>query len=110
MTGSNRETFDRLYEVITDRKKSPKEGSYTNRLFSGGIGAIGAKVLEEAGELVSAAREGKPEEVMHEAADLIYHTWILMAEAGVSLEDVRMELARREGVGGLEEKKGRKTE
>ncbi len=103
----NREAFDRLYGIIADRKKNPEEGSYTSRLFSGGIKAIGAKVLEEAGELVEAAQDRGPEEVVHEAADLIYHAWVLLAEAGVSPEQVREELAGREGVGGLEEKRNR---
>lgn len=104
----SREAFDRLYGVIADRKKNPKENSYTSRLFSGGIKAIGAKVLEEAGELVGAAGKKGAEEVVHEAADLIYHAWVLLAEAGVTLEQVREELAGREGVSGLEEKAGRK--
>ncbi len=106
----NREAFDRLYGIIADRKKNPKEGSYTSQLFSGGVKTIGAKVLEEAGELVEAARFKKPGEVVHEAADLIYHTWVLLAEAGISPEQVREELAGREGVSGFEEKAGRKGE
>lgn len=107
MTRSSREAFDRLYDVVTDRKRNPKESSYTSLLFSQGIEAIGAKVLEEAGELVEAARGKRHEEMIHEAADLIYHTWVLLAEADVTLEQVREELAKREGVGGLEEKKRR---
>ena len=104
----SREAFDRLYGVIADRKKNPAEGSYTSELFSGGLDIIGGKVLEEAGELVEASREKGPDEVLREAADLIYHTWVLLAEAGVTPEDVRKELARREGTSGLEEKAGRK--
>jgi phosphoribosyl-ATP pyrophosphohydrolase/phosphoribosyl-AMP cyclohydrolase len=103
----SREAFDRLYGVIADRKKNPVDGSYTSQLFSGGIETIGPKVIEEAGELVEAARDKKSGDVIHEAADLIYHAWVLLAEAGVSPEQVREELAGREGVGGLEEKKSR---
>lgn len=104
----SREAFDRLYGIIADRKKNPVEGSYTSKLFSGGLDMIGGKVLEEAGELVEASREKGPGEVLHEAADLVYHTWVLLADAGVTPEDVRRELSRREGVSGLEEKAGRK--
>jgi phosphoribosyl-ATP pyrophosphohydrolase/phosphoribosyl-AMP cyclohydrolase len=104
----SREAFDRLYGVILDRKKSPAVNSYTSQLFSGGIDTIGGKVLEEAGELVEAVRDKGPEEVIHEAADLIYHAWVLLAEAGVSPEQVREELAGRAGTSGLEEKASRK--
>lgn len=109
MTKENREAFDRLYGVIADRKKHPKDDSYTTQLFAGGIDAIGSKVLEEAGELVEAVRDKDSKEVVHEAADLIYHAWVLLAQAGVSPEDIREELARREGTSGLEEKEGRKN-
>jgi phosphoribosyl-ATP pyrophosphohydrolase/phosphoribosyl-AMP cyclohydrolase len=101
------EAFDRLYGVILDRKKNPVVKSYTSQLFSGGIEAIGAKVLEEAGELVKAAQLRNPEDVVHEAADLVYHSWVLLAESGVSPEQVREELVKRSGIGGLEEKKSR---
>ena len=103
----SREAFDRLFGVIADRKKNPKADSYTSQLFTGGIEAVGAKVLEEAGELVEAVRDKGPVEVVSEAADLIYHAWVLLALAGASPEQVREELARREGTSGLEEKKRR---
>lgn len=108
MTNQNSEVFDRLYEVIADRSKNPKKESYTTQLFTGGAVAIGDKVLEEAVELVQAARAGGKADVVHETADLIYHMWVLMAAAGVSLDDVRRELVRREGISGLKEKAGRK--
>jgi phosphoribosyl-ATP pyrophosphohydrolase/phosphoribosyl-AMP cyclohydrolase len=103
----SREAFDRLYGVIMDRKKNPRNDSYTTRLFSEGIKPIGAKVMEEARELVEAAQIKESEDVVHEAADLIYHAWVLLAAAGVSPEDVRKELARRAGMSGLEEKSSR---
>jgi phosphoribosyl-ATP pyrophosphohydrolase len=108
VTREKGDVLDRLFRVIGDRKASPRAGSYTTSLFSGGVEAIGEKVLEEAAELVEAAKEKGPDEVVHEAADLIYHVWVLLAEAGVTPEQVREELARREGVGGLEEKRNRK--
>lgn len=108
MTKESSEVLDRLFRVIDDRRANPREGSYTTSLFSGGVNAIGEKVLEEAGELVEAARFKEAADVVHEAADLVYHTWVLLAAAGVTPEDVMMELARREGTSGLEEKAGRK--
>ncbi len=107
VTKESRDAFDRLFGVIADRKRNPSPGSYTSQLLSGGMESIGPKVLEEAGELVEAAGEKGPGEVVREAADLIYHTWVLLAHSGVSPKDVREELARREGVSGLEEKRAR---
>jgi phosphoribosyl-ATP pyrophosphohydrolase/phosphoribosyl-AMP cyclohydrolase len=104
----SREIFDRLFGVIMDRKKAPSEESYTAKLLAGGPTAVGQKVTEEAGELVEAAVEGKRGQVVCEAADLIYHTWVLLAGAGVSVQDVREELAKRFGTSGIEEKAGRK--
>ena len=104
---AQREILDRLFGVIAERKRSPREDSYTSRLLEGGKGAVGEKVLEEAGELVKALREG-PERVVHEAADLIYHAWVLLAMADVTPRQVRDELARRFGKSGLEEKAERK--
>lgn len=103
----SREIFDTLFGVIMDRKKNPSETSYTTKLLSGGPVSVGAKVTEEAAELVEAAHTGVRDEVVHEAADLIYHAWVLLAGAGVSPQDVREELSRRFGTPGLEEKKNR---
>jgi phosphoribosyl-ATP pyrophosphohydrolase len=107
VTRESPEILDRLFGVIAERMDNPRDGSYTTTLFAGGVDMIGSKVLEEAAELVEAAREKGPGEVIREAADLVYHAWVLLAAAGVSPEDVRRELARREGLGGLEEKKSR---
>lgn len=104
----SREVFDRLFQTIADRRKDPRDDSYTTSLFSGGTETIGGKVLEEAAELVEAAKAGNSKEIVHEAADLIYHAWVLLAAAGVTPEDVKKELARREGTSGLEEKASRK--
>jgi phosphoribosyl-ATP pyrophosphohydrolase len=108
VTKDSSDAFDRLFRTVAGRRERPRENSYTTSLFAGGVEAIGGKVLEEAAELVEAARTEGPREVIHEAADLIYHAWVLLAEAGVTPDDVREELARREGVGGLEEKRNRK--
>jgi phosphoribosyl-ATP pyrophosphohydrolase len=107
VTKESREVFDRLFGTVAGRRDCPREDSYTTSLFAGGVDAIGEKVLEEAAELVQAAKEGEQGQVVREAADLIYHAWVLLAEAGVSPEEVKEELTRREGVSGLEEKRTR---
>ena len=100
----------RLTAIIEDRKRKRPAGSYTTTLLDGGIDVIGAKVCEEAGEVVEAARtfEGdRGSAVVREAADLVYHLLVLLACCGLSLSDVEQELARRFGVSGLDEKASR---
>ena len=87
--------FEDVYKVIADRKIHPKEGSYTNYLFDKGIDKILKKVGEEATELVIAAKNPDPEEIKYEMSDLLYHAMVLMADAGISVEDVTKELAKR---------------
>lgn len=84
-----------VYDVISDRKVNPQEGSYTNYLFSKGIEKICKKVGEEASETIIAAMKANKEEVTYEAADLIYHLLVLMNQQGVTPDDVWTELARR---------------
>ena len=84
-----------VYNVILDRKVHPKEGSYTNYLFDKGIDKILKKVGEEATELVIAAKNPDPEEIKYEMSDLLYHAMVLMAEKGVTWEDITKELANR---------------
>lgn len=102
-----------LSELIETRKHDRPAESYTTLLFEGGIEKIGKKVLEEAAELVEAAREGQAEEarrhITHEAADLMFHMLVLISNSDVTLEEVAAELARRQGISGLEEKRRRKT-
>lgn len=76
-------------------------------LLTGGVAAIGAKVTEEAGELVQAAAAESRDRVVSEAADLLYHTLVLLVSRDVPLADVELELGRRFGVSGLEEKAAR---
>ena len=99
--------FTRLMQVVESRKHARAENSYTQTLFDGGVDATGAKLCEEAGELVEAARlaggEGRGA-VVHEAADLVYHLFVLLADRGVALADVEGELERRFGTSGLTEK------
>ena len=87
--------FEDVMQVILDRKEHPKQGSYTNYLFDKGIDKILKKVGEEATEIVIAAKNPDPEEVKYEISDLLYHVMVLMAEKGVSWEDITRELAQR---------------
>ena len=87
--------FEQVYHVIEDRKKHPKEGSYTNYLFEKGIDKILKKVGEEATEIVIAAKNPNPEEIKYEISDFLYHVMVLMCEKGVTWEDITKELADR---------------
>jgi len=102
--------FARLMAVVEDRKRNPPAKSYTTKLLAGGIPAIGEKILEEAREVVEAAGEEVAlghKHLVHEAADLIYHLFVLLGHAEVRLVEVEDELARRFGISGLEEKAAR---
>lgn len=87
--------FQDVYDVILDRKENPKEGSYTNYLFDKGIDKILKKVGEECTEIVIAAKNPDKEEIKYEISDFLYHVMVLMAEKGVTWEDITRELARR---------------
>ena len=93
----NRSEFDyeQLYELIKDRKTEKKEGSYTTYLFEKGLDKILKKVGEESTEVIITAKAMDKPETIYEIADLIYHLTVLMVEAGISLEDIRAELASR---------------
>lgn len=87
--------FEDVFQVILDRRENPKEGSYTNYLFDKGIDKILKKLGEEATEIVIAAKNPDPEEVKYEISDFLYHMMVLMADKGVSWEDITRELANR---------------
>lgn len=87
--------FEDVFQVILDRKEHPKEGSYTNYLFDKGIDKILKKLGEEATEIVIAAKNPDPEEIKYEIADFLYHMMVLMAEKGLSWEEITEELANR---------------
>ena len=85
-----------LYNVITDRKANPKEGSYTNYLLDKGIDKILKKVGEESSETILAAKNNDKRETVYEICDLLYHLSVLMADMGITWDDVLGELAVRE--------------
>ncbi|MBR0147295.1 MAG: bifunctional phosphoribosyl-AMP cyclohydrolase/phosphoribosyl-ATP diphosphatase HisIE [Eubacterium sp.] len=87
--------FQDVYDVIMDRKKHPKEGSYTNYLFDKGIDKILKKVGEECTEVVIAAKNPDKDELKYEISDLLYHLMVLMAERDTTWTEVIRELAER---------------
>lgn len=99
--------LDALESVIRSRLGGDPAASYVARLHAAGRAKIAQKLGEEAVETVIAAVQGDPAALTSEAADLVFHLLVLLADAGLSLDDVRVELARREGVSGLDEKAGR---
>lgn len=101
------ESLEALERVIASRKGGDADRSYTSRLLAGGVAKISEKVTEEAGELVQAAAAETDDRVVAEAADLFYHTLVLLAARDVPLARVEDELARRFGVSGLDEKASR---
>ena len=88
-------TLDELYDLIKGRKDNPQDGSYTSYLFDKGLDKILKKVGEECTEVVIAAKGGDKEETVFEISDLTYHVLVLMAEYGITLNDIKAQLASR---------------
>ena len=102
--------FSRLADVIEYRKTHPSARSYTTSLLTGGVPQIGRKIIEEAEEVVEAGLEPletRQKHVVHEAADIVYHLFVLLSHCDISLSQLEAELERRFGVSGLEEKAAR---
>ena len=102
------EILDRLEVSISERRGASPDSSYVASLFAKGREKIAQKVGEEATETVIAALSGDPAKLTAEAADLMFHLMILLAEGGLSVNHVLAELERREGLSGLAEKAARK--
>lgn len=100
--------IDALYHTILERKNSANgEKSYVASLFAKGENAILKKVIEEAGEFSFAIKDGNKDEIIYEAADLIFHTLVALGYKEISPDLIRSELKRREGTSGIEEKRSR---
>ena len=102
------DSLTRLEATIAARRGADPASSYVAKLSAAGRAKIAQKVGEEAVETVIAAMAGDPAKLTSEAADLIFHLILLLADGGVSLADVTAEIDRREGVSGLTEKAARK--
>ena len=96
--------LNRLAEVLEARKQASADSSYVARLYAKGDDAILKKIGEEATETVMAGKESDATKIVYEVADLWFHTLVLLAHKGLKPQQVLDELARREGLSGLEEK------
>lgn len=98
----NENVLRALYDVALERKNTPQEGSYTSYLFEAGLDKILKKVGEESAETIIAAKNGDPEALTGEIADLAYHLIVMMAACGLPFEAVEQELeARSHKIGNL---------
>ena len=88
-------SMDGLYELLEGRKANMPEGSYTTYLFQKGIDKILKKVGEECTEVIIAGKANDKKEIIYEIADLAYHISVMMVEMGISVDDIRKELASR---------------
>lgn len=108
-TDKTADTLLRLERTIAQRLGASPDESYVAKLHARGLPVIARKLGEEATEIVVAALTGEDSEVVGEAADLLFHLLVLLAERGIPLADVLTELDRREGTSGLVEKASRKS-
>ncbi len=101
------DTLSRLEATIAERRKADPDTSYVAQLTHRGTPVMARKLGEEAVEACVAALSGSREELVGEAADVLFHLMVLLADKGIGLDEVMAELDRREGVSGLEEKASR---
>ena len=102
------EVLERLAALLESRRSADPERSYVARLFARGPDAILKKIGEEATETVMAAKDGERSRIVAETADLWFHCLVMLAHYGLSPMQVLDELARREGLSGLDEKAARR--
>ncbi len=99
-----RDVLTQLAEVLQARKQADPQSSYVAQLYAKGLDAILKKIGEEATETVMAAKDGEPERIIAEVADLWFHTLVLLAQQNLEPQQVLNELDRRFGLSGLTEK------
>ena len=102
--------LDRLAEVLQRRKSANPEDSYVAKLYHKGINTITKKIGEEAAETIIAAKDGDREQIIYETADLWFHTLVMLTHADIKPSEVLNELARREGISGIDEKASREKQ
>jgi len=104
---NNNDILKELTAILEARKNEPADKSYVASLYAKGLDKILEKVGEESTETIIAAKNGNREQIIYETADLWFHTMIMLADCGLSSDDVLDELARRFGVSGIDEKASR---
>ncbi len=97
----------RLEATIAARRSAPAESSYVAKLNAKGLDSILKKIGEEATETVIAAKSGSREAIIYETADLLFHMLVMLGHQDIGMDEVLAELARREGVSGIDEKNSR---
>jgi len=102
------DVLSNLAETLESRKNAEPDSSYVASLYDKGLDEILKKIGEEATEVVIAAKSGEKTAIIHETADLWFHTLVMLAQQGLSPDDILLELDRRFGLSGLEEKASRK--
>ena len=100
-------SLKKLSEVLEQRKTQDPNESYVASLYAAGLDKILKKIGEESAEVIMAAKDGDPAKIIHETADLWFHTLVMLANAGLSADDILAELDRRFGTSGHEEKAAR---
>ncbi|MBR0568330.1 phosphoribosyl-ATP diphosphatase [Azoarcus sp. L1K30] len=101
------EVLHRVAATLAERKQASPDSSYVSSLYAKGTDAICKKVAEEAAETIMAAKDKDMLHVVWEVTDLWFHSMVLLAHFGLSVDDILAEFRRREGVSGIDEKKSR---
>ena len=96
-----------LEKILEERKSSSEDMSYVVSLYNQGTNKILEKISEESGEVIKAVKEEGREEIIHEVADLWFHLLVLLRHENIKIEEVELELARRFGISGHQEKASR---
>ncbi len=98
---------DQVYHTILERKNASSKKSYVASLFKKGENSILKKVVEEAGEFCFAVKDSKEDEIIYEAADLLFHSLVALGYKDINPDRIKQELQRRFGISGIEEKNSR---
>jgi len=101
--------LQRLSDTIETRRHADPTSSYVAKLLAGGQDKILKKIAEEAAETIMSSKDGNIDQIIYETADLWFHTLVMLAHHGISPDAVLQELARREGISGIDEKASRST-
>ncbi len=103
----SKDTLNKLYKTLQDRKKADPKKSYVAKLFKEGPEKIGRKITEEASEVLIAGIKESKKRIISESADLIFHLTVLLAKKNIKPDEVMEEIENRMGISGLDEKAAR---